>query len=304
MKTTNQFTSNDGLRISYHSWLPEEKPVAVLQIAHGMAEYAERYDDFAQFMNKNKIAVYANDHRGHGKTAPSKQDLGYFAKKDGWMKVVDDMRIFTELIRKEQKDVPLFLLGHSMGSFLARTYITMYDDINGVILSGTAANPQIIIKAGKIMGTIGSIFTNTKKPSKFFDNMSFGSFNKPFENEGPMAWLSRNKKNVRKYNDDPYCGFVCSLQFFRDLFCGLDYISHKKNNEHIRSTLPLNIIAGSQDPVGKKGEGPRKVANNYRSWLIEDVELSLYNGSRHEILNEINKEEVYDDIFEWISSRI
>lgn len=301
MKSTNQFTSQDGIAISYLSWLPEEKPVAVMQIAHGMAEYADRYDDFAQFLNKNKIAVYANDHRGHGQTAGSLENVGYFAKKDGWMKVVDDMHVFTKLIRKKHKDLPIFLLGHSMGSFLARTYITKYDDINGVILSGTAANPPAVISAGKIMASIGAIFTNPKKPSKFFDNMSFGAFNKPFESEGPMSWLSRDKKNVKKYVDDPYCGFVCSLKFFQDLFFGLSYISKQKNHQHISFTLPIYIIAGNQDPVGEKGEGPRKVANLYRHWHLEEVELSLYRGARHEILNELNKQEVYDDVLEWIN---
>lgn len=304
MKTTKQFTSKDGIAISYHSWLPEEKPVAVLQIAHGMAEFADRYDDFANFLNKNKIAVYANDHRGHGKTAGSLEKVGYFAKKDGWMKVVDDMRIFTDLIRKEHKNTPFFLLGHSMGSFLARTYITKYDDIDGVILSGTAQNPPAIIGAGKFMSFINSLFMNGHKASKFFDNMSFGSFNKPFEKEGPMSWLSRDKEEVKKYNDDPFCGFVCSLRFFRDLFSGLAYISKYKNNENIRFTLPIYLIAGSQDPVGNNGEGPRKVANTFRHWHIEDVELNIYRGARHEILNETNKQDIYKDVLEWINFRI
>ncbi len=304
MKKTNQFTSRDGIAISYHAWLPEEKPVAILQIAHGMAEFADRYDDFANFMNKQKIAVYANDHRGHGKTAGSLENTGYFAKKNGWMKVVDDMRTFTELINKEHQKTPVFLLGHSMGSFLARTYITKYDDINGVILSGTAANPPAVIGAGKFLSFVNSLFKNGKAPSKFFDNMSFGSFNKPFKNEGPMSWLSRDKDQVKKYVDDPFCGFICSLRFFRDLFFGLGYISKYKNNEHIRFTLPIYVIAGSQDPVGANGEGPRKVANTYRHWHIEDVELSIYHGARHEILNETNKQVVYNDILEWIKFRI
>ncbi|MFA6618938.1 MAG: lysophospholipase [Candidatus Neomarinimicrobiota bacterium] len=304
MKTTAQFKSKDGLAINYYSWLPEEKPVAVLQIAHGMAEHADRYDDFAQFLNENKIAVYANDHRGHGKTAPSKKDLGYFAKEGGWMKVVDDMRVFTELIRTEHQDLPVFLLGHSMGSFLVRTYITKYDDINGVILSGTAANPPAVLNAGKMMTAINLLFKKGTKASKFFDNMSFGSFNKAFKKEGPMAWLSRDKKEVRTYNNDPYCGFICSLKFFQDLFWGLSYISKDKNNQHIRFTLPIYVIAGSKDPVGNNGEGPRKVANHYRHLNLEQVEFTLYRGARHEILNEINHQEVYKDILDWITFRI
>lgn len=304
MKQTKQFTSHDGVNITYFTWLPEEKPVAILQIAHGMAEFAERYDDFAKFLNTHRIAVYANDHRGHGKTAGSIENVGYFAKKDGWMKVVSDMRQLTEIIRKDIPKTPVFLLGHSMGSFLARTYITKYQDLQGVILSGTAANPKAIIVAGKIMAGVNRLFSSPTKPSVFFDTMSFGAFNKPFELEGPMSWLSRDKAIVKEYVDSPYCGFVCSLKFFQDLFYGLGYIDKTKNNQHIRFSLPIYIVAGSEDPVGEKGKGPKAVADMYRKLHLEEVELTLYEGARHEILNETNRKDVYKDLKDWINYHI
>ncbi len=304
MKKTDFFTTDDGAKVAFFCWLPKEEPIAVLQIAHGMAEYAERYEDFANFLNTHRIAVYANDHRGHGKTAGSIDNLGYFADKNGWIKVVTDMRMLTRIIRVDYPKAPVFLLGHSMGSFLARTYITLYDDIHGVILSGTAANPLPVITAGRIMAFFQLLFKSGKTPSPLFDNMSFGAFNKPFEAEGPMSWLSRDKKIVKKYNDDPYCGFVCTLGMFRDLFYGLNYIARKEHNQWIRFTLPIYIVAGSEDPVGDKGKGPKKVAQMYRQRQLEEVAVNIFKDSRHEILNEINRKLVYEDLLEWITYHI
>jgi alpha-beta hydrolase superfamily lysophospholipase len=304
MKKTDYYTTEDGAKIAFYCWLPEGDPIAVVQIAHGMAEYAERYEDFANFLNKHHIAVYANDHRGHGKTAGSVENLGFFAEENGWVKVVTDMRVLTRLIRVDYPKAPVFLLGHSMGSFLARTYITLYDDIHGVILSGTAANPRPIIWAGSVMGFFNSLFKKPEEPSDFFDKMSFGAFNKPFEEEGPMSWLSRDKDMVKKYVDDPYCGFVCSLSFFRDLFYGLNYIARKEHNQWIRFTLPVYIVAGSEDPVGDHGNGPKKVGEMYRARQLEEVTVNIFEGARHEILNETNRQDVYKDLLEWISEHL
>jgi len=304
MKKIDFFTSDDKIKIAYYCWLPEEEPIGIVQISHGMAEFAERYDNFAKFLNKHRIAVYANDHRGHGKTAGSIDNLGYFAKENGWIKVVTDMRILTRVIRQDYPGLPVILLGHSMGSFLARTYITLYDDISGVILSGTAAQPKAMIVAGRFLSIFQSISNKDTDPSPFFDNMSFGAFNKPFEKEGPMSWLSRDKKAVQKYVDDPYCGFICTLGMFKDLFYGLNYISKKQHNQWIRFTLPIYIVAGSEDPVGNKGKGPEKVGEMYRQCQLEDVTVTIFEDMRHEILNEVGKEKVYEDLLEWIIHHI
>ena len=200
------------------------------------------------------------------------------------------MRMLTRIIRVDYPEAPVFLLGHSMGSFLARTYITLYDDIHGVILSGTAANPLPIITAGRVMAFFQRLFKSPKTPSQFFDNMSFGSFNKPFEDEGPMSWLSRDKEMVKKYVDD--------------LFYGLNYISRKEHNQWIRFTLPVYIVAGSEDPVGENGKGPKKVGEMYRNRQLEEVSVNIFEGARHEILNETNRQVVYNDLLEWITYHI
>ncbi|MCF7832000.1 MAG: lysophospholipase [Candidatus Marinimicrobia bacterium] len=303
MKKTDYFLTDDEAKIAFFSWLPEEEPIAVLQISHGMMEYAERYEDFAEFLNKNRIAVYANDHRGHGKTAGSVENLGYFAPKNGWIKVVTDMRMLTGIIRKDYPKLPVILLGHSMGSFLARTYITLYDDINGVILSGTAAYPKTLVAASRAMAFIQKLSHNEKGPSHFLHKMAFDSFDKLFE-DGESAWLSRDKKVVKRYIQDPYCGFVCSLSMYADLFFGLNYISRKEHNQWIRFTLPVYIISGSEDPLGDHGKGPKKIGQMYRKHQLEEVTVNIVENARHEILNETNRQVVYDDLLEWITYHI
>lgn len=301
MQKTDTFTTDDGVDVHFICWLPEGRPRAVLQIAHGMAEYAERYRAFAEYLCDRGIAVYANDHRGHGKTAGSPDDLGYFADRGGWIKVVTDMRSLTKIIRRDYPGEPVFLFGHSMGSFLARTYMTLYDDIHGVILSGTGWQDPLTVRAGRLLAWVHRHLYGAKSPSEFFDKMSFGAFNKAFENEGEMAWLSRDREKVKAYRDDPYCGFVCTVGFFEDLFYGLQYISKKAHNRWIRITLPILIVSGGEDPVGDKGKGPEKVAQMYRDLQLEDVDLKIYGGARHELTNEINRKEVFGDIHDWIT---
>ena len=303
MKKTDFFTTDDGAKIAFFCWLPEEEPIAVVQIAHGMAEYAERYEDFANFLNKHRIAVYANDHRGHGKTAGSVKNLGYFADKNGWIKVVTDMRSLTRIIRVDYPKAPLFLLGHSMGSFLARTYITLYDDINGVILSGTAAYPKPLVIISRIMAFIQLLSRNGKGPSHFLHKMAFNSFNKYFD-ECENAWLCSDVNVVKEYNENPFSGFVCSLSMYKDLFYGLYYISRKEHNQWIRFTLPVYIVSGSEDLLGDKGKGAKKVGEMYRSRQLEEVSVNIFEDARHEILNETNRQLVYEDLLEWITYHI
>ncbi|MFA6793278.1 MAG: alpha/beta hydrolase, partial [Candidatus Neomarinimicrobiota bacterium] len=193
---------------------------------------------------------------------------------------------------------------HSMGSFLARTYITLYDDIQGVILSGTGAHPRLLIKIARLLAALHVRTNGAQTASSFFDNMTMAPLNKKFEAEGKNAWLTRDKSVVQKYNNDPLCGFICTNGFYKDFFYGLDYINNNEHNQWIRFTLPLCIVSGAQDPVGDFGKGPEKVASLYRSLQIEDVHINLYEGARHELVNETNRQQVYEDILEWLSYHI
>ncbi|MDZ7820626.1 MAG: alpha/beta hydrolase [Candidatus Marinimicrobia bacterium] len=300
MRKTDYFSTDDGAKIAFICWLPKGSPLAAVQIAHGMAEHAARYEEFARYLCDRGIAVYANDHRGHGKTAGSPDRLGYFADENGWVKVVTDMRKLTKIIRNDYPKTPVFLFGHSMGSFLARTYITLYDDIHGAILSGTGDQSALTLSAGHALAYVHRKLYGAKKASVFFDNMSFGSFNKHFEDEGDLAWLSRDREKVNAYREDPYCGFVCTVGFFQDLFFGLRYISSKTHNRWIRITLPVLIMSGSEDPVGDFGKGPESVAGMYRELQLEEVDLKIYEGARHELTNETHRNRVYEDVYEWV----
>jgi len=300
------FKTADEQTVFVHKWLPESdiQVKAVVQIAHGMAEHSARYEEFATYLTKAGFVVYANDHRGHGKTAGSIENQGFFAEKDGWLKVVEDMYQLTNIIKKENQGKPVIIFGHSMGSLLTRTYITLHSkDINGVILSATSGESGLLIKMAKGISKSLGFFTHKKNPSNLLDNMSFGKFNSYFKpNRTKFDWLSRDNNNVDKYIADPYCGAIFSNRFFYDLSWGVDYNNQKKNIEKISKDLSILLISGEKDPVGNFTKGVQKVYDIYKSLYINNVKLKFYKDARHEIVNEINRQEIYNDVIEWINS--
>ncbi|MBW1892188.1 MAG: lysophospholipase [Deltaproteobacteria bacterium] len=295
--------TSDGSEIFVYKWLPEN-PVAVVQIAHGMAEHAGRYDRFAQKLMSKGYAVYANDHRGHGKTAGTLDNVGYFADADGWQRVVEDMRELTATIHNNHPDLPVFLFGHSMGSFLFRNYIfSNTSDINGVILSGTGNSPKLLISLGKLVAAWQIKAKGARGKTMLMHNMTFGPFNKPFRpSRTDFDWLSRDNEEVDKYIDDPFCGGVFTAGFYKDLMAGLQQIGNMDNIEKIRKDLPILLFAGDLDPVGNKGKAVQQVYEIYRKAGIKDVSCRLYKDGRHEMLNETNRQEVYDDIIAWMKN--
>lgn len=306
MTETKTLVCSDGFALFYRVWLPDGvKPVAAVHILHGMAEHSERYDRFARFLNDNAIAVYAQDHRGHGYTAGD-GTLGWFAEKDGWMRVAEDAYELSLKISHNHKKIPLFIFGHSMGSFLLRTVITKHPELyQAAIICGTGAGQGIKGKAGKLFAKQLIKNQGAKTPSPLMTNLSFGAYNKAFEpTKTSSDWLSRDEAEVQKYLDDEYCGFICSAQFFHNLLEGIAYANSKKQAKRIPRDLPMLIISGEQDPVGNFGKGLRKVYKQYRGVGISDITLKLYPGARHELLNEINREEVQQDVLSWIESHI
>ena len=305
-RTEFTFKTKDQQDIFVYKWSPSSDSVGVIQIAHGMAEHAERYQHFAEYLTGKGFVVYANDHRGHRKTAGNLEKVGYFAAENGWHLVTDDLKQLTDIIADQNPGLPVFLLGHSMGSLLIRTYLTKYHGhLKGIILSGTSGESGFMVKMGKMVSKLLASVKGKEAPCKLLDNMSFGKFNQAFKpNRTKFDWLSRDDAEVDKYVNDPYCGAIFSAQFFNDMLSGVDYINQPENIAKIPKDLPIYFIAGSLDPVGANGEGVKKVFSDYQKAGIKDVELKLYLEARHEILNETNKLEVYDDILKWISKRL
>lgn len=301
------FRAVDGTDIFYRQWLPEKpKSIkAVVQIAHGMAEHSLRYERFADTLTRNH-AVYANDHRGHGQTAGSLENVGYFADENGWYKVVDDMHTLTRIIHKNHPGTPVFLLGHSMGSLLARNYIFLYGhDISGVILSGTGGDPGLLGKIGYWIAEREAKTKGKKYRSPVLKKLSFGKFNKPFKpNRTEFDWLSRDDAEVDTYIADPYCGGDFTAGFYEDLLFGINIINDPRNIRQVPKDLPIYLFSGDKDPVGNNTKGVRQVFKSYQKAGIKDVTMKLYEESRHEMLNETNREEVFADVIAWLKDHM
>jgi alpha-beta hydrolase superfamily lysophospholipase len=292
----------DGKQLYALKWEGEEKPRALLQIAHGMAEHIGRYDDFAEFLVTRGIYVYGNDHRGHGHTATSQEDRGYYDDENGFETVVHDMKELTEIIKHDYPDVPVFLLGHSMGSFLSRRYIQLYgEELAGVIFTGTGGHPGFLGKIGHYLAVREARRQGRRKPSSRLNALTFGSYNKAFKpNLTDFDWLSRDEREVEKYIQDPLCGAVFTAGFFEDFLKGL--LSLYDQDDQIPKQLPVYFVSGDQDPVGKNTKGVLQSSLQLQTAGLKDVSCKFYPEARHEILNETNKQEVYEDILEWITS--
>ena len=303
----NEFTfkSEDGKEIYGCKWVPAKKPTAILQIAHGMAEHINRYGGFAEALTNEGFAVYGNDHRGHGKTEKSIEDLGYFADENGWDKVVRDMKLLTETAEKDFSGIPVFLFGHSMGSLLSRNYIMEYGkNLKGVILSGTAGDPGLLGKIGSIIAKSELKKNGKKARSPKLDDLSFGTFNKAFRpNRTKFDWLTRDNTEVDKYVNDDYCGGIFTVGFFNDLLRVIARINQKSNIAKILKTLPVYLFSGEKDPVGKNTKSVMSVVKSFKKTGITDVTVKFYKDARHDMLNEINKEEVHKDIIGWLKDK-
>lgn len=304
MKTYFWLTMDDGVDVYVRCWQNNDyKPRGVVQIVHGMAEHVERYNDFAEFLVANGFIVYGNDHRGHGRTGEKAGVFGYFADYNGFDRVVSDVHQVTQYIKKHYPNSPLFILGHSLGSFITRRYIQIYStEISGVILSGTAGNPGVAAKLGKALARWEIKKYGQKEPSHLLNKLIFGSYNKGFENvKNKFPWLSRDEKVVEDFVQDPLCGFVCSTRFFYDLLTGLQLIHKNEYIQQIRKDLPMMFISGDKDPVGAYAKGVEQAIKQYKENGLTNIESIIYEDGRHEMLNEINKEDVYRDLLLWLN---
>jgi len=310
------FESHDGARLCLYRWSPgqdETRVKAVVHIVHGMAEHAARYQRLAEKLTEAGIEVWAADQRGHGKTAnleingPDKGGLlGHCGDGNGIIRVTADIHNLNVEIRRARPDTPIFLFGHSWGSFIVQNYMSYTDDskINGCILCGTKGPGDFMVLAGVPLMILLSAMKGQRKGSRFAKSMADGPYNKPFKpNRTPFDWLSRDENEVDKYAADPFCGFLCSTGFYRDLAKALYNIHRHDVMARINRSLSVYVLCGSADPVGDMGKSPTTLVNIYRNLGVGDCEFVLYPGARHEILNETNREEVMDNLLAWINKR-
>lgn len=284
----------DGKKLFYRVW-SVDSPRATLHINHGMAEHSLRYDEFAHQMNLAGYVVFAQDHRGHGYTMQDGEE-GWFAEKDGWSTISEDSYELDKEIEKEYPSLPHLIFGHSMGSFVTRTNIARHPEAyKAAIICGTGGDQGIVGKIGRSLALWRVKKYGSRAKAPILDKLAFGSFNKKFKAEGDFGWLSSDRKEVEKYISDPLCGFICSNQFYADLIEGSFTANDADEISKVRKTLPILFISGGLDPVGGYSKGVEKAVELYRKAGIKDVRLKFYPKGRHEILNDVMRQEVMSD---------
>jgi alpha-beta hydrolase superfamily lysophospholipase len=298
-------TMDDGMEIFVRTWTKVKRPRAVLQIAHGMVEHSARYATFAEFCNNQGIVVVANDHRGHGKTGERSGVMGYFAPQDGFDRVVDDLYSVHTWLTQEYPELPHFLMGHSLGSFLTRRYLQKYGaSIDGAILMGSGGKPGFALKLAKLV-VRWQMRRDPTRPSKILDKMAFGPYNRGIKHaKTKFDWLSRDDGEVQKYIEDPYCGMVASAGLFFDLFTGLEMIHEPALIQAIPKDIPILVVSGDADPVGGYGSGVAQFVGQLKKHGVKNVQMKLYPEARHELLKEVNKQEVMEDILNWLLGQL
>lgn len=302
--TSFELKMSDGNLNTLNEWLPESFD-SVLVVSHGMQEHSLRYTQFAEFLNANGIALVAEDHRGHGETAlkaGGQPALSFLAETDGFNRVTED--IYEEILyaRRRFQGKKVFLFGHSFGSFIAQNLIEKHGEaVDKVVLCGTAGPRRTLIPFAKAAGFLAKKFCGAKTKSKFMNSLTFGNYNSKIRHaKTELDWLSRCETEVEKYMKDPLCGVTASNGFLYDIFSGLAQIHERGNMKRIPKDLPIFLIAGTADPVGSYGKTVRKLHREYQTCGIKTASIKLYEGARHELLNETNREEVMRDVLEFL----
>ena len=301
MKRSFKFKSSDGITdIHCVKWGVEE-PKAVLQIAHGMSEFIDRYDDFAKYLNERGIVVVGNDHIGHGKSIVEDKGPMYFGGNNSWHYVVEDLFTVYKKTKEQYPDVPYFMLGFSLGSFLMRSMVINYSDgIDGVILIGTGQAMPMQAKIAKLIAKIEKLIHGDKAMTEAIDNLTFGAYNKEFRpNRTRMDWLCANEEILDKFLVDERKGEAFTVGLFRELINVMIYTRKLENIEKQDKNLPILLLSGEDDVVGDYTKGIKRLHDDYKSVGIKHVEMKFYPGDRHDILNEKDREDVYSDIVKW-----
>lgn len=279
------FKAFDDKSIHMYVWDDVKKPIGMVQICHGMVEHALRYDEFARYLNANGILVFADDHRGHGKTDAS--NLGY-ADGDMFFDTLTDEVMLSDRYKQLYPHLPLILLGHSYGSFIAQAYLQRYADrLDGAILMGSAKMSGIAVKMGHMIAKAGK----AKQPANTIKKMTFDKYNKKL---GSRSFISTVDSAVDLYLNDPFCNFVCSNAFYESFFRGLKNLYKKRGLRNLRLNLPMLIVSGAKDPVGNFGRSTKRLYSMYRRRGVKNIQLKLYENCLHEPLNDVSKQDCFE----------
>ncbi len=298
---TDTIIQKDGHKTILYHFYSMEEPKGSIIILHGMAEHHKRYYTFAKYLNTQGIDVYLYDHRGHG-TDNILKELGYFDESKGYKKVVDDALEVIQFVRKNKRSNKLFLMGHSMGSLIARNVIQQFDEMDGVILCGSTHPLRLKTNFGLLLSSLIKLIYGPKHLSPLFNNIMFGgkAYTKIIKRTS-FDWLSRNNPAVGAYIHDPYCGFICTVSFYHDLLKLVSFATTPSLIKRTRKSLPILIISGDHDPVGNSGKEINHLSSIYKKWGYNKVTSKLYADCRHELLQELNSDEVMKDINLWLT---
>ena len=300
--TTFDFERPDGIVLFVYRWLPNGSAKAVVQIAHGWGEHVGRYARVAEALCQEGYAVYANDHRGHGRTARTPAELGFFAERDGWNHCVGDLWQLHQYIAASHRGTPIVMLGHSMGSFMTQQFISEHGDaLAGAVLSGSNGAPPASTRVGLLLARLERLRLGQRGNSPLMKRLVFGAFNKPFEPaRTPFDWLSRDSDEVDRYIADPLCGgFVSTVQLYIDILSALPDVTQPSRRARIPKELPIYVFGGTRDPVGSNIE---QLLEAYRTAGIGNLQHHFYRNGRHESLNEVNRDEVTRHLIRWLNS--
>lgn len=307
-KETFTFDSRDG-RSHIHAvrYSPDSAaPKAIIQIIHGMSEYVERYEPFAKFLTAHGYLVTGEDHLGHGRTVPADGSYGYFCGQDPATVLVRDVHRLKKMTQALYPGLPVIIIGHSMGSFILRNYLCRYGSgIDAAVIMGTGMQSPALVRSAKLLSCLQKKLFGGKHVGHLLDRLAFGAYSARIRQPATsFDWLSRDPEEVRKYVEDPLCGFTFTVNGFQTLFELISRIQKTENLEKIPRGLPLLLISGDADPVGDYGEGVRRTQESLRKAGLTQITEKLYEGARHELLNETNRTQVMEDILDWIQRSV
>ena len=285
--------------------VPEGQVRAVLQLSHGMVEFIDRYRPLAEYLADRGILVTGHDHLGHGASIRTKEDYGYFAEPDGNRAVLADLHAVTVLTKELYPNLPYFLLGHSMGSFYARQYLCEYGaELDGAILMGTGYQPKALVTLARMVCRVLAVFFGWQHRSKLVRDLSFLGYNKGLEGRTPHDWLNRDPAEVDKYRADERCMFTFTLNAYYSMFTGILRLYDPDFLNRMPKDLPLLFLAGDADPVGEKGKGVQRAIDSLKAVGVQNITQKFYPGARHELLMELNRQEVFADIGNWLDQQL